>query len=429
MGNKKNLLIFPAGTEIAFEILNALKYSKFVNIYGGTSTDEHSEFVYSNLIKGFPFIGEDGFIEYLNEVIDKYDIEYIYPAHDSVSMYLAEHAEKIKANLVSAKYETVRICRSKAETYKFFANEKFVPKTYGTVEAVECYPVFVKPAVGQGAIGAKKIENEMQLRTALEQDSALVISEYLPGMEYSVDCFTDKNGKLRVTKLRDRQRIRAGISVRSKELPVDKDILEIANTLNQGLEFRGAWFFQVKRNIDGEYRLMEVSPRIPGTMGLSRNLGINFPLLTLFDMWGYDVNIIDNEYEIMLDRAFYSAYKIECEYEHVYVDYDDTLVVDGCVNTQLLTFLYQAHQKGKTIHLISKHKGDIYADMRKMCISEFLFDEITVIDINDEKSRHIYESAAIFIDDSYAERSKIKATAGIPVFDVDMVESLLDWKM
>ena len=76
---------------------------------------------------------------------------------------------------------------------------------------------------------------------------------------------------------------------------------------------------------------MEVSPRVPGTMGLSRNMGINFPLLTLFDRWGYDIDIIDNEYEIMLDRAFYSAYKIEYEYEHVYVDYDDTLVIDGCV--------------------------------------------------------------------------------------------------
>ncbi|MBQ3516398.1 MAG: ATP-grasp domain-containing protein [Lachnospiraceae bacterium] len=429
MSRKKNLLIFPAGTEIAFEILNALKFSKFINIYGGTSIDEHSEFVYSKLIKGFPFIGEDGFIEYLNKVISEYNIEYIYPAHDSVSMYLAEYADKINADVISAKYETVKICRSKAETYDFFRNKRFVPKIYESADAVEQYPVFVKPAVGQGSIGAKKIKNATQLENALEQDSSLVISEYLPGMEYTVDCFTDKNRQLRVTKLRDRQRIRAGISVRSKELPVDSDILEIANALNQGLEFRGAWFFQVKRNIEGEYRLMEVSPRVPGTMGLSRNMGINFPLLTLFDRWGYDIDIIDNEYEIMLDRAFYSAYKIEYEYEHVYVDYDDTLVIDGCVNTQLLTFLYQAHQKRKKIHLLTKHKGDIYADLKKMCISDLLFDEIKMIEMNDEKGNYICKNAAIFIDDSYAERRKIKDVLGIPVFDVDMVESLIDWKM
>ena len=32
--NKKKVLIFPAGTEIAFEIQNSLKYSKFIELYG-----------------------------------------------------------------------------------------------------------------------------------------------------------------------------------------------------------------------------------------------------------------------------------------------------------------------------------------------------------------------------------------------------------
>ena len=429
MSSKKNILIFPAGTEIAFEILNALKYSKFVEIYGGTSVDDHSEFVYKNLIKGFPFIGEDGFIEYLNKVVEEYNIDYIYPAHDSACVYLSEHSEKIKAEIVGSEYKTVKICRSKADTYMYFANEEFIPKTYIAMEDVEDYPVFVKPTVGQGSAGAKKIENAEQLKYALEQDSSLVICEYLPGMEYSVDCFTDRNGNLKVAKLRDRERIRAGISVRSKELSVDDAILKIANILNAGLKFRGAWFFQVKKNIKGEYRLMEVSPRIPGTMGLSRNMGMNFPLLSLFDLWGYDISIIDNNYDIMLDRAFYSAYKIECEYDYVYVDYDDTLVVNNCVNTQLMTFLYQAHEKGKKICLLSKHIGDIYADMKEKCICESLFDEIIVINVSDSKSNYITEQKSIFIDDSYAERSNVKKQKGIMVFDIDMVESLIDWRI
>ena len=39
---RKKILIFPAGTEIAFEIFNALKYSKFVELFGGTSANDHS---------------------------------------------------------------------------------------------------------------------------------------------------------------------------------------------------------------------------------------------------------------------------------------------------------------------------------------------------------------------------------------------------
>ncbi len=428
MSKKKNLLIFPAGTEIAFEIHNALKFSKFVNLFGGTSADDHSEFVYERLIKGFPYIGEDNFIEYLNKVIEEYKIEYIYPAHDSACVYLSKHSKSINAVIVCSEYDTVAICRSKSKTYSFFEGEEFIPITYKTPEEVQEFPVFVKPTVGQGAVGAEKIDNMEQLKFALEKDESLVICEYLSGIEYSVDCFTDKDGNLRVARLRDRERIRAGISVRSKTLDSDNKIVQIANALNNKLKFRGAWFFQVKKNYNGEYRLMEVSPRIPGTMGLSRNLGINFPLITLFDMWGFDVDIIDNNYDIILDRAFYSAYKIDINYNKIYVDYDDTLVINDAVNIQLLAFIYQAYQCGKKIYILSKHIGDIYEDMKKRCISTELFEKIIVIDENDEKSNYISTEDSIFIDDSYAERIKIKNQIGIPVFDVDMVESLIDWR-
>lgn len=425
---KKKVLIFPAGTEIAFEILNALKHSKFVEIYGGTSADDHSEFVYKNLIKGFPYVNDPDFIEYINEVIKQYGIEYIYPAHDDASLYLSKHSEKINAVIISANYETVRICRSKSSSYEYFGDCHFIPKTYCNIESINKYPVFVKPDVGQGSAGAKKINTYDQLKAELEYNKGLVINEYLPGMEYTVDCFTDGEGKLRVVKLRNRERIKAGISVRSRALEVDCDVMKIANKINEKLVFKGAWFFQLKKNENNEYRLMEISARIPGTMGLSRNLGINFPLLTLFVFFGYDVGIIDNGYDIVLDRAFYNSYRIKMNYEYVYVDYDDTIIIDGKVNLMMLTFLYQAREKGKKIVILSKHIGDIYDDMKAYRLCPELFDEIIVLDKNEEKMNYIKEHKAIFIDDSYAERLRVSKALNIPVFDVDMIESLIDWK-
>jgi hypothetical protein len=288
--------------------------------------------------------------------------------------------------------------------------------------------VFIKPDVGQGSVGAKKINTYDQLKAELEYNKGLVISEYLPGMEYTVDCFTDGEGKLRVVKLRNRERIKAGISVRSRALEADCDVMKIANKINEKLVFKGAWFFQLKKNENNEYRLMEISARIPGTMGLSRNLGINFPLLTLFVFFGYDVGIIDNGYDIVLDRAFYNSYRIKMNYEYVYVDYDDTIIIDGKVNLMMLTFLYQAREKGKKIVILSKHIGDIYDDMKAYRLCPELFDEIIVLDKNEEKMNYIKEHKAIFIDDSYAERLRVSKALNIPVFDVDMIESLIDWK-
>lgn len=424
----KNILIFPAGTEIAFEIFNALKYSKFVNLYGGTSVDDHSQFVYKNIITGFPYIDDNGFVEFLNQKIHEYNINCIFPAHDSVSVILSKYADKIDAQVIMTEYNTVKICRSKYDTYEFFKDMSFVPKTYQKDE-IEEFPVFVKPAVGQGSKGAKIINSREELISALNKGEQLVVCEYLPGMEYTVDCFTDRYGKLRVIKLRNRERIKAGISVKSREIVVDQQVIDIAEKINERLNFRGAWFFQLKKNKDNEYRLMEISPRIPGTMGLSRNLGINFPMLTLFDFWGIDVDIIDNEYDIVLDRAFYSAYSIDIEYEHVYLDYDDTIIIDGRVNNEIMAFIYQAINENKKIHIISKHENDLLIDLKKYRIAENLFESIVVIDKNDEKKNYITERRSIFIDDSFAERKSVSEALGIPVFDLDMIESLINYRV
>ena len=104
-----NVLIFPAGTEIAFEIYNALKYSKFVKLFGGTSVPCHAEFVFKNCIEGFPFIDDEKFIPFLNQVIDEYQIDYIYPAHDSVLMRLTEMEQQVNARVVTSPLKTVQI--------------------------------------------------------------------------------------------------------------------------------------------------------------------------------------------------------------------------------------------------------------------------------------------------------------------------------
>ena len=61
-----------------------------------------------------------------------------------------------------------------------------------------------------------------------------------------------------------------------------------------------------------------------------------------------------------------------------------------------------------------------------ICVS--LFDEVKVIDVKDDKTKYIIYDSSVFIDDSFAERQNVKNKLGIPVFDLDMVEGLVDWR-
>lgn len=424
----KRVLIFPAGTEIAFEIHNALKYSKFVELYAANSTPSHAEFVFERCVCDLPFEKEPGFVDALNKLIQKWGIEYIYPAHDSACLTLMREAANLNAEVISSPLDTVEICRSKNKTFNYFEGEVFIPKHYRSIDEIKEYPVFAKPSIGQGAVGAKTIRSPEELKELLSSEKEFVICDYLPGDEYTVDCFTDKHRELRVCHPRKRERIKTGIAVRSSLIPLDKEIKTIAERINSKLVFNGAWFFQIKKTENGEYRLMEVSPRIPGTMGTSRNLGINYPLLTLYNMWGYDIDIIDNGLDITLDRAFISRYMTNVKYQKVYMDFDDTLYFGNRVNVMMVAFLYQCNNKGIPVILLTKHSGDISVSLKKLKISEFLFSEIIHIGQGEDKSKYI-DADGILIDDSFIERQNARNKVGISVYDLDMVESLIDWKL
>lgn len=424
-----NVLVFPCGSEVGLEIFSALKYAKDIRLFGGSSVDDHGKYVFANYIGGIPFISDNKFIDELNEVILKNKIDYIYPAMDLVNTILVENANSIKAKIVSSDIKTCNICNSKALTYELFRNEWFTPSEYNIENiTVNNFPLFAKPDVGYGSRGVALINNMEELKCFHDKSEKYVFVEYLPNEEFTVDCFTDKNGELRFVGCRGRNRIRNGISVNSANIETDSKIQEIANTINLKLKFNGAWFFQVKLNKNREYRLLEIASRIAGTMCLHRNMGINFPLLSIYNLEGYELNLVKNNFNIEVDRALVNRYKIDIEYNRVYIDFDDTITLRGKVNQYVMMFLYQCLNKGKEIFLITKHIYDIKETLEKLKISSSIFDEIICVKRDDNKFNYIKaDKKAIFIDDSFSERIDIIRKYNIPVFDIDALESLIDW--
>lgn len=380
--------------------------------------------LFGNCIGGVPFADDPELVDALNDIIDEYGIDFVYPAHDSALLTLTKEQEKLHARVVTSDVETVEICRSKARTYKYLADDWYLPKVYDKVSPVDSYPVFAKPDVGQGAEGVRVVYDACDLADVLQSEREYVVCEYLPGDEYTVDCFTDKDGALRYLGVRTRERIRSGIAVRSRFVKASDKVQQIAQTLNFRFNFNGAWFFQIKEDVNGNPKLLEVAPRIAGTMGLSRNRGVNMPLLTLYNMLGEDVDIVTNRGELMLDRAFISRFKSDIEYDFVYVDFDDTLMCGDKVNPFLMAFLYQCQNKGKKICVLTRNKN-VLSVMIKSGIGTHLFSDFIFVGENKSKADYIH-GKAIFIDDSFRERKSV-SEKGFPVFDLDAVESLFDW--
>ncbi|MGA2682113.1 MAG: ATP-grasp domain-containing protein [Candidatus Bathyarchaeia archaeon] len=425
--DKKNVLIFPGGSEIGLEIHKSLQFCKDVQLYSaGSDVSNHASFVFNNHFI-IPSIYEGAWIRTLNDLTEKYKIDYLFPAYDDIILALVQNSKNIKARIISSPLETCLICRYKSRTYEKFKDLLPVPKVFNDPSDVTDFPVFVKPDRGQGSQDASKVENPKALEMILENTPDLLILEYLPGKEYTVDCFTDRRKGLLFCRGRERVRIKAGISMNSK--PIDNktnmEFQKIANIISKELEFHGAWFFQLKISNSGIVKLLEIAPRISGTMATNRVLGVNFPLLSIYEAEALNIEIMANSYDLEIDRALINRYKHNIRYNKVYVDLDDTLIIDDKVNTCLISFLFQAINKGCKIILITKSADKLGPTLKKWRLGN-IFDEVIWLRKNESKADFIDPEDAIFIDDSFSERKSVFSKLKIPTFDCSMIELLFD---
>lgn len=424
MTKKTNILIFPAGEMISLELHTALSSCVNFEVYGASSVDRHGSYVFKNYTSGLPLITHKNFITELNLLIKKNKIDFIFPTHDDVVLYFGKNQNKINAKVINCDSRTAEILRDKKLIYSLFKDEEFCPEIF---EQIDAFPVFIKPRAGQGGVGAKLIKTKNEIPQDINIED-YVICEYLPNEEYSVDCLTDKNGEIKITLPRIRKRTMAGICTCGENMPLTDEIERIAKKINDKLNFCGLWFFQVKKDKNNKFKLLEIASRCASTMCLTRTKGINLPLLSLYCAMGKDVEIINNPYNVKMDRALINRYEIDYDYETVYLDFDDTLIMDNIVNLNLIRYVYQLQNLNKKTILITKHADNIQKTLKKHAISEDLFSQIISLNMDDSKSKYINPEKAIFIDNCFKERDEVSNKFNIPVFDVDTVEVLLDWR-
>lgn len=419
---KRNVLVFPAGTEIGLEIFHALKDCKEVNLYGaGQDIPNHARFIYSQY-HILPAIYEKNWFDSLLELCSSLAIDYIFPAYDDVLVALIRQQELLPASVITSPLETCELTRSKSQTYRYFKDRIRVPRLYNSPESVTRYPVLVKPDRGQGSLGVRRVDNASQLFTAISTVKDAIICEYLPGEEYTVDCFSDRDLGLLFAGARSRRKMRNGISVNTISCQ-QSEITGIAELISGELDIRGGWFFQLKRAENGELALLEVAPRIAGSMALHRVMGINFPLLSIFEHERLPLTILANPGEIEMDRALSNRFRHKISFNNVYMGFDETLLCKGKVNTMLIKLIYQCIDSEKQIKLVTRHKGDLEQILLRHRLSG-LFDEVLHVQKGQPKSEYITEKDAIFIDSSFSDRLEVANACGIPTFDCSMIELL-----
>lgn len=234
------------------------------------------------------------YLSVLLKACNEREIELLIPTVDAELAKIARHKEEFSQKGIKVPLSSVHaleLCRDKYQLLECCKNTGIIPyfqlyDAHFNPEAFD-FPCFAKPRIGSGSNGVMVINSVHEL-TQLPKDGSYLIQELLTGEEYSVDTYVSSAGDCIVAVPRLRMKIDSGIAVASLTKN-DPELMQKAKTIITTVGITYVANVQFKANAEGEFKLLEINPRFPGTLPLTAAAGIDIPQLLIKDVQGKDL--------------------------------------------------------------------------------------------------------------------------------------------
>jgi len=328
---KENRVLFTgAGAPGAYGILQCIKSAGFEYVhscdadsmaYGKHFTDTFSE---------IPIAESSEFITAILELTERFNIGHIIPLVTRELFGFSEAKSKgvfSDCNVWVSENEALNIANNKGRLLEYLKRKNILVPEYCIVQTsdalLEAIPslgfpeqlVCFKPCNSNGSRGFRVVHKQVneteelfykktdsvnisfeRLKFVLEHQEIpeTVVMEYLPGPEYSVDCLVWQ-GRCLVAIPRRRDKIRSGISM-AGEIHYHPEIIEYCTSISESLGLEGIVGIQVKQGQDGRFKILEINPRVQGT--LVATLGANINLIYLLKQLYRGVNPETLDYSV-----------------------------------------------------------------------------------------------------------------------------------
>ncbi len=264
---KKNILISGLGGSLFPTLHNKLKLN--YNLFY-IDSNKSLKFVYPDLnFTPAPLVTSPEYITFIKNIIVENSINYYLPLIDE-EIILAKKLEGFHSvKVISPSLEFSQLCLDKYKLMKVLLknNISFLPSYLGNEFNNQLeYPLFIKPNVGRGSRGIKKINSNKQLQAyyVLEQipKENILIQPNLEGIEYTVGVNVDINNRILSVcskKVIEKKGI-TKISIIENNRLINSKITDIVNTLKPFGPFNVQLI--IKNN---QIYIFEINPRFSTT--------------------------------------------------------------------------------------------------------------------------------------------------------------------
>ena len=288
MDDNVNILITCSGGPAAIGVIKSLKSMNFNGTVVSVDCDSLSAgFHLSDKHYQVPLSIDDNYWTELLKIIKNENINLILPTGDSDMIHFSKNKDvlnKMNVILFQSDYESIVTCQNK---FKFYnkCKEKFNLPFTSINDDELTFPMFCKPKKGSGSRGVKVCYDKncvksLDMSESLHRSSEYVFQEYLPGLEYTIDVLCDMDSNPLIIVPRKRLQTKAGISSKG-EIISDKFIEQECFKMCKFLNLKGPICLQMKEDVNGVPRFIEVNPRFGGSTFFTTLAGVNFVKIIL----------------------------------------------------------------------------------------------------------------------------------------------------
>lgn len=201
---------------------------------------------------------------------------------DELAVFAAAEARFAAAGIRVAVSPLAAIdaCNDKHATWQRLSVKGLpVAETYRPEDlpADPAFPLFIKPRLGRGGVGAFPVRDARELAFFLGYVADPVVQPYLHGSEFTIDVLSDFDGRVIASVPRERVVIRAGVVDRGRTVR-DEGLIELGRASAEALGAVGAINIQC-RVMNGQPTIFEINPRFAGGIPLTIAAGVDFPRL------------------------------------------------------------------------------------------------------------------------------------------------------
>lgn len=258
---------------------------------------------------------EQGTLAAVLKQLASYSYDLVIPMNDDMARLLSKHKQEVEKYTCVAvnDWDVFQIASDKNLTMQeCMKNGIPCPHTVESDTEISSLkiPIVIKPRTGCGAVGfhvAETFDDAIKyLSSATRKFGPCLIQEYIPqtGLQYKAEIFMDSNGVVKSAVVFAKVRwypVNGGSSTLNKT--VDRpDIVESCTKLLKAINWHGyADIDLIQDPRDNVAKIIEINPRITGSVKICFKAGVNFAQQIIEDYLGVEVTpMLDYKKDIYL---------------------------------------------------------------------------------------------------------------------------------